>query len=110
MAISYFAGTFNALDYAYGTQGSGAPSLQAVSGSTATGAYTLTCSPSQIFTAAGKPIPISTATPVTVGADSGMDINITPTAVSTNSLNQLLITATWTYAHGAGAQVSSATY
>ena len=59
MAISYFAGTFNALDYAYGTQGSGAPSLQAVSGSTATGAYTLTCSPSQIFTAAGKPIPIS---------------------------------------------------
>ena len=74
MAISYFAGIFNALDYAYGSAGSGAPPLQVVSGSTATGTYTLTCFPQTIYTSAGKPIPISAACPINVGSDSGMDI------------------------------------
>jgi hypothetical protein len=48
MAVSYFAGTFNAADYNYGGASGGAPALQVTSGSTATGAYTLTCSPAQI--------------------------------------------------------------
>jgi hypothetical protein len=109
MAISRFAGTFNALDFNYGGTGGGPP-LQVTSGSTATGAYTITCAPSSIYTAAGIAIPISTATPINVGADSGFDISITPTTVSQSGLNTLLITATFTYAHGPGAQVSSATF
>lgn len=109
MAISRFAGNFNALDFAYGVVG-GAPALQVTSGSTSTGAYTLTCSPATIYTSGGIAVPISTATPINVGADSGFDTSITPTSVSQSGLNQLLITATFTFAHGAGAQVSSATY
>src|ERR1700759_1269130 len=105
MAISRFAGNFNALDFAYGVMG-GAPALQVVFGPTSTGPYTLTCSPATIYTSGGIAVPISTATPINVGADSGFDVNITPTSVSQNGLNQLLITATFSNAHGSGAQVS----
>ena len=108
-AISRFAGNFNALDFAFGISG-GAPALQVVSGSTTAGTYTLTCSPATIYNSAGIAVPISTATPVNVGADSGFDSNITLSAVSQNGLNQQLLTGTFTYAHGPGAQVSSATY
>lgn len=110
MALSYFAGTFNALDYNYGGSSAGAAAMQVTSGSTATGAYTLTCSPAALYTPAGKPIPVSTATPINVGANSGFDLSITPTTVSQSGLNTLLITGTFTYAHGPGAQVSSATF
>src|SRR5271154_4073632 len=102
MALSRFAGNFNAADYAYGCPGNLTAPLVVLSGSTSTGAYTLTCQPATIYTAAGLPIPISTATPVNVGSDSGLDINITPTTVSLSNLNQVLITATWTYSHGSG--------
>lgn len=111
MALARFAGNYNAIDFAYGVAGgSGAPALQVTSGSTSTGAYTLTCSPASIFTSSGIAIPISTATPINVGSDSNMDLSITPSAVSQSGLNQLLITGTFTYAHAAGAQVSSGTY
>jgi len=111
MAVNRFAGTFNALDFAYGAAGgTGAPPIQVIAGSNSTGTYTLTCFPQTVYTNGGLAIPISAATPINVGSDSGMDINITPTTVSNNTLNQVLITAAFTYAHAAGAQISSATY
>jgi hypothetical protein len=108
MAISRFAGIFNALDYAYGVRGGGA-ALQVLNGSTTAGTYTLTCSPTSLYTSAGLAIPISAVCPIQIGGDSQQEI-ITASAVSTNNLNQLLITGTFTYAHGTGAQVSSGTY
>jgi hypothetical protein len=110
MALTRFAGTFNAIDFAYGVQGSNVPPLQVTLGSTSTGAYTITCSPNAVYTPAGLSIPISAATPINVGGGSNQDINITPTTVSQSGQNSLLITATFTYAHGPGAQVSSGTY
>jgi hypothetical protein len=111
MAITRFAGTFNALDFAYGVVGgTGAPPLQVTLGSTSTGAYTITCSPNALYTSSGIAIPISTATPINVGGGSNQDLNITPTTVSQSGQNTLLITATFTYAHGPGAQVSSGTF
>jgi hypothetical protein len=112
MTISKFAGFYNATSFAYGCAGSDAPPLQVISGSTSTGAYTLTCQPTQSRTSSGLAIPTysgSTYAPITIGGDSGIE-TVTPTAVSTNSLNQVLITATFTYAHSTGAQVSSGSF
>lgn len=108
MTISRFAGNFNAIAFAYGCAGSDAPPLQVISGSNTTGAYTLTCQPTASRTGAGLAIPISTTTPITVGSSTGIE-TVTPTAVSINALNQVLITATFGSAHGPGAQVSSGT-
>lgn len=109
MAITSFAGFYNARSYGYGNAGVEAGPLQVISGSTSTGTYTLTCQPINPYTSAGLKIPVSVTTPITIGGDSSME-TITPTAVSTNNLNQLLITGTFTYAHGTGAAVSSGTY
>ena|SRR5579859_5722478 len=109
MAISRFAGLFNAAEFAYGTSISEAPALQVVQGSTSTGAYTIVCSPTSPASSGGTVIPVTVNTPITIGSDSGVE-TVTPTAVSTNNLGQLLITATFTYAHGTGAQVRSGTY
>ena len=108
MALTRFAGLINAIEYAYGCSGSQVAALQVLQGSTSTGAYTILCSPPVLSTSGGKPITINTTTPITIGSDSGFE-TVTPTAVSTNNLNQILITATFTYAHGTGAQVSSGT-
>ena len=109
MGISRFAGLYDAAQFAYGTSISEAPALQAVQGSTATGAYTLVCAPAVPFTGGGSTVLVTVNTPITVGSDSGFE-TVTPTAVSTNNLGQILITATFTYAHGTGAQVRSGTY
>ena len=106
---STFSGGYHALEFAYGTPYSGAPALQVVSGSTGTGAYTITCSPQSLKTAAGINIPISVNTPITIGANGAYE-TVTPTAVSTNNFGQILITATFTYSHGVGAQVRSGTF
>lgn len=111
MALARFAGNYNALDYAYGIAGgSGAAPLQVISGSNSSGTYTLTCSPATLYTSSGIAIPISTATPINVGSDSNQDLSVTPTSVSQNGLNQLLITGAFTYAHSTGANVSSGTF
>lgn len=109
MAITSFAGFYNALAYGYGNAGVEAGPLQVISGSTSTGTYTLTCQPTNPYTSSGLKVPVSTTTPITIGGDSSME-TITPTAVSTNNLNQLLITGTFTYAHGTGAAVRSGTF
>lgn len=106
MALSVFAGTYNAVEFAYGWPGSRGAALQVTQGSTSTGAYTIVCAPTTLQTVDGINIPITTSTPILIGSDSGLEI-VTPTAVSTNNLGGLLITATFTNAHGTGAQVRS---
>jgi|SRR6185437_6624666 len=109
MALSLFAGIRKAIEYAYGCAGCGTAALQVVSGSNAAGTYTITCSPAQLQTSDGLAIPISTGTPITIGADSAYE-TVTPSAVALNGQNQLLITAAFTFAHGPGAQVRSGTF
>lgn len=109
MALTAFAGLFPAAQFAYGTSISDAPALQVTQGSTATGAYTIVCSPPSPASGGGTVIPVTVNTPITIGSDSGFE-TVTPTAVSTDNLGRLLITATFTYAHGTGAQVRSGSY
>jgi hypothetical protein len=109
MALSIFSGAYHALDFAYGTAFSGAPALQVLSGSNASGTYTLTCSPASLKTSDGANIPITVNTPIAVGEGSTYEV-VTPTAVSSNQLGQILITAAFGQAHGTGAQVRSGTY
>jgi hypothetical protein len=106
MSLSVFAGMYNADQFAYGWPSSKAGVLQVTQGSTVSGAYTIVCSPTLLQTIDGINIPITTSTPIMIGSDSGLEI-VTPTAVSTNNLGGLLITATFTNAHGTGAQVRS---
>jgi hypothetical protein len=106
MSLSVFAGMYNADQFAYGWPSSKAGVLQVTQGSTSTGAYTIVCSPTLLQTIDGINIPITTSTPIMIGSDSGLEI-VTPTAVSTNNLGGLLITATFINAHGTGAQVRS---
>ena len=109
MALSQFAGLVSAAQFAYGTSISDAPALQVLQGSTSTGAYTILCAPPSPASSGGSLIPVTVNTKITIGSDSGIE-TVLPTAVSTNNLGQLLITATFTYAHGTGAQVRSGTY
>jgi hypothetical protein len=109
MALTTYAGIINANEFAYGTALGQAGALQVLQGSTSTGAYTILCAPASLTTSSGLKISITVNTPITIGSDSGIE-TVTPTAVSTNNLNQLLITATFTYAHGTGAQVRSGSY
>lgn len=106
MALTAFAGMYSAVEFAYGWPKSNAAALQVTQGSTGTGAYTIVCSPSSLQTSAGLTIPINTGTPILIGSDSGIE-TVTPSAVSTDNLGRVLITATFTYAHGTGAQVRS---
>lgn len=106
MSLSAFAGMYNADQFAYGWPPSKAGVLQVTAGSTVSGAYTIVCSPTSLQTSDGISIPINTSTPIMIGSDSGLEI-VTPTAVSTNNLGGLLITATFANAHGVGAQVRS---
>jgi hypothetical protein len=106
MSLSVFAGMYNADQFAYGWPSSKAGVLQVTQGSTVSGAYTIVCSPTLLQTIDGINIPITTSTPIMIGSDSGLEI-VTPTAVSTNNLGGLLITATFSNAHGTGAQVRS---
>ena len=103
-----FKGLYNAYDFAFGINPDSGGTLQVVSGSTVSGTYTITCSPADLRAADGNKIDLTLANlgPITIGGDSGIE-TVTPSAVSLNGLNQLLITATFTNAHGTGAQVRS---
>jgi hypothetical protein len=105
MATS-FKGIYNAFDFAYGVNGAASGALQVTEGSNASGTYTVKCSPAVLQSADGKPITVSTTTPISIGAGAGWE-TVTPTAVSTDSSGRLLITAAFANAHGAGAQIRS---
>lgn len=107
--ISRFGGLFNALAYAYGVESSAPASLLVLSGSTVSGTYTLTVQPQRATNPNLVSIRPSTNTSIAVGFGSNEE-TVTPSAVSTDSLGNLFITATFANAHGAGDQVRSATF
>lgn len=98
---SRVAGVFVASAYNYGVS---APSVTVTVGSTSTGAYSITVSSGVVKLADGRAVPVfATSAPITIGAGSIQE-KVTPSAVSgCYSVNTTcVITATFTYAHGAG--------
>ena len=101
-------GMLDAFDFAYGVNTNASGALQVISGSTAAGTYTVTCSPTNLVSADGLPIILGTNTTITIGANSAIE-TVAPTAVSTNALGQILITAVFAFAHSTGDTVRSGT-
>jgi hypothetical protein len=114
MALSKFAGNFNATAYAYGITGFPGP-LQVDIGTTVTGAGTLTLSLGYVTLMDGTVInPLNVNAPIQVGTGAGATIEtVTPTAVSAATptvYDTTTVTATFTYTHGKGEQISSGTF
>lgn len=85
--------------------------LRVAQGSTSTGAYSITFPNGGYVTAAGAQsfTPFNLTTRITVGV-GGVQETVTPTAVSgcgVSSVGTCTVTATFTYAHGAGTPVIS---
>ncbi len=111
---SQFAGLYRAVNFAYGCAGPGLPGpLQVKTGTTATGAGTLTLEYGQITLPDGAVVPVlATTAPVQVGSGSNAE-TVTPSAVSnsTPGVNGTsTITATFANTHGIGDLVTSGTY
>lgn len=107
---SDFSSGFGRLDaYQYGQW-----STQVWSGSTSTGAFTLTMVKGfATLPSGGKFFPFTTHTPISIGsAGAGNSEIVTPSAVSCSSQQSFTctVTATFTYAHGKGDIVTSGTY
>lgn len=105
-----FSGARNAYDYAYGVNPR-VPPLQVISGSTASGTYSLVLAFGSVTSADGQVITPSASqfTPITVGADSNVE-TVTPSAVSNptpQSYGTCTITAAFSDAHSTGDQVRS---
>lgn len=107
--ISTFAGRTSANAYAYGVDSNAPAGLLVLAGSTGTGAYTLTCQPQKSTNPNKASCTPSTTTPIIVGQGSNAE-TVTPSAVSTDTLGNLLITATFSNSHGAGDMVRSGSY
>ena len=108
-----FAGTFRAVDYAYGL-GLGFPqSLTILTAPGATGAGSVTLSSGQIQLTDGTVAsPLSINAPVLVGMGSNQE-TVTPSAVTNNGSQvpgQAGFTATFANLHGVGDPVASGTY
>ena|SRR5882762_5055887 len=101
-----FQGIADSYDFAYGINPSAPAGLQVINGSNAAGTYTVTCSPANLTSADGLTITLSTATSITIGADSNIE-TVFPTSVSKNQLGQYLITAVFANAHSTGDVVRS---
>lgn len=106
--ISTFAGRTSANAYAYGINSTAPAGLLVLAGSTGTGAYTLTCQPQKSFNPNLASCVPSTNTPITVGQGSAAE-TVTPSAVSIDTLGNILITATFSNSHMAGDMVRSGT-
>src|SRR5277367_630946 len=107
--ISTFAGRTSANAYAYGINSTAPQSLLVLAGSSATSAsYTLTCQPQKSVNPNMASCVPTTTTPIIVGQGSVTE-TVTPSAVSTDGLGNILITATFTYGHQAGDVVRSGT-
>jgi hypothetical protein len=107
-----FAGQYNAIQFAYGY--GEVPPLTVTTGTTATGTGTLTLLSGYISLSDGTNVAVlNTNAPINVGSDSGLDSSITPSAVSNgiqNQVNTASVTGSFTYLHGTGDPVSSATF
>lgn len=115
MSLSNFAGSFDALAFAYGSSAPGAPEgLRVKVGTTATGAGTLTLDFGFITLADGTVVNVlATNASITTGTSAGSNNEtVTPSAVS-NATPQVYgsptVTATYTYTHGVGELISSGT-
>lgn len=114
--LSNIAGIFNAFDFAYGINPR-VPALLCVNGSptAASSSGTITVAVPTVNLSDGTILsPLSTNAPVTVGSDSGIDVSVTPSAVSVTlgspaPYGQSSFTASFTYAHGNGDEIRSAT-
>ena len=112
--LSVFAGFFNASDFAYGINNR-TSALLVNSGAAATGSGTLVLvSPYTNLPDGTILSPLATTAPINVGSDSGMDTSVTPTSVSITGgspppFATSTVTASFTYLHGSGDQISSAT-
>lgn len=106
--VSSFAGIYSAAAFAYGITPAAPAPLQVLSGSASTGAYTLTCQNTPTVGHDAISINPTTNTPIIVGVGSNTE-TVTPSAVSVDALGNILITATFSNAHGAGETVRSGT-
>ena len=111
MAISQFAGQFNAASYAYGVVPTVA-GLPVLSGPSVTGSGTLVLAFGGCATSGGATFsPLNVNAPITVGGNSAQE-TVTPTAVSTATpllYGTTTVTATFASVHGAGDTVRSGT-
>lgn len=115
MALSRFAGQYNATSFAYGGQGVGSPqSLVCAAGPGASGAGTLTLYSGFITLSDGTQIfPLNVNAPVNVGTDGNSE-TVTPSNVVNNVQSAQYgptssLTATFSNAHYAGDRVGSGT-
>ena len=110
-----FAGTANAYDFAYGTRIDSPAPLQVdlAGGPSSTGVATLTVSFGNTVLGDGTVIsPLSTSAPITVGTGANQE-TVTPSAVSCSTptvYQSCSFTATFTYQHGTGDRIASASY
>lgn len=106
-----FGGYFNAVDFAYGVNPN-IPALISDSNNTGTGSQTITLRIGQISLSDGTNVtPISISMPLRVGTGATSEV-VTPTAVScaTPSIqDSCTFSASFTYAHGYGEPIRSAT-
>lgn len=106
-----FAGRYNALDYAFGIQGAGPAQLQVYMGA-ASGTQTLVLNTGWTALGDGTIIyPLNTNSPIIVDVGANQE-TVTPTAVATacgyqSAYGSCTITATFAYAHGNGAPITS---
>src|ERR1017187_925987 len=104
--ISRFAGLIDAAAYAYGIVPDAPAPLQVLSGSTVAGTYTITCQNSTTANPNLVKIIPATNTPIIVGSGSNQE-TVTPTTVAFDGFGNVLITAAFANAHGAGDRVRS---
>lgn len=116
--ISAFAGTYSALDYAFGCAiATAPPALQVLAGNSGTGVQSITISSPIAITQGGSPFsPIAVGSSITIGAASNVE-TVTVTAVGAVSLagfgpdtGSVTITATFANLHGPQEPVLSATF
>lgn len=108
---TYFGGTRNAFDYAYGINPAVPPlNVAAGGGTTATGVGTLTVNFGFVAAADGTTFfPLSTNAPIIVGVGTNAD-TVTPSAVSCLTPQiyaTCQVTATFSHTHNTGEQVAS---
>lgn len=106
-----FAGRYNALDYAYGVRGTAPAALTVYTGTTSTGAGTLTLNLSYTQLSDGGVLyPLSLNAPITVGSGTTQE-TVTPTALNgcnySSGYGGCTVTATFTYVHGTGENITS---
>lgn len=116
--ISAFAGTYSALDYAFGTSSSVAPPpLQIGAGNTVVGVGSITIITPITTTQGGTPVsPIAAGSTIIVGTASNAE-TVTVTSVGVPSLagyapgtGSVTVTATFANLHGPQENVASATF